>query len=575
MKVFLKYIYNKKQGYSYVFVRPILPMLLACVIGVLTYSFSNINLQGAVLIAASFLAVSILFFSKQYIIISLLFFLISFFNSYFYYNLNVKSYKFFEVRVSSVSKTYGVGELSSRKVKLDGLKDSVKPSEVIKVRGVFKKEKDIDRGIVGTLYIDEVLNIKEDYIFKLNNIRRLYFEKLKLILGEEDSALVSSTTLGYTEALTKEQNFDMGRLGIIHVVSVSGFHIALIFLILDRFLKLRYSIPISFVYVLITGATAPTIRAFFMILVLKFSKKVFKNYDGITALSFSALLLILYKPYNAFDIGFMLSHLSTLGIILMYKPFLRFLHKLPRRFNEGISVCLAAQTFSIPYLALTIKDFSINFLIGNVLVLPIFTPLVVLGNIALLFMWNDLIFSLICKVLYINMLVIKGALKITEGISIPNIYLTNIFFYGYVFIIICFYMYKKGFEKFYKIAFGMMFTILIISYGFFPKITVYNEKRNRAIILERGFGKEMITVSKNEYFINKVKKQYAIYDVYKIKEDYGVKIKDINILIDKNTKKCYIKTSKNNDTKLIDCDIIGSDEKVIRIINGRIITSEF
>lgn len=549
-------------------------------LGVLVYSLSNISIGGAVIITASFFGIVITFFDVFYSIILVAFFTLSIINNFIYYSIDTNSQKIFVVRITSVYKYCAEGEVYGRKVKLIGLENSIVSGEKCTIQGPFKKEIDMNKGIIGTIYVERTLGVKRDYIFKLKNISRMYYSKLKAIVGKEDSALISSTTLGFTEALTEEQNEEMAALGIIHVISVSGFHIALIFFILDKLVSVKFSIPLSLLYVLVTGASSPTIRAFFMILVLKLSQRFFKNYDGLSSLALSALILILYRPYLLFNIGFGLSYLATLGILIMYKPLLRTLHKLPKRINEGVSVCFAAQIFTIPYISLTLKQFSLNFLIGNIIALPLFTPLVILGNVALLFLWNDVIFSVISKGFYPIILSIKGAMKISKVLTVPNVYLGESFFYGYLFLLICFYMYYKGFKRFKSLSYSIFVYMIIINYSFYPKVTISQEKWNRAVIVEYGLNKTLITNSDNQYFIENTKKQYEVYNTIILRDDIGIALsEETNLVFKKDLKEAYIVISKNKDNKTkssyYDIITMGNKNNIFRIVNGRIFTSNF
>lgn len=549
-------------------------------LGVLVYSVSNISIGGAVIITASFFGIVIVFYDKFYSVILIAFFTLSIINNFIYYSIDINSQKLFTVRIISIYKYSAEGDVYGRRVKLIGLENSIISGEKCIIQGYFKKEIDMNKGIVGTIYVERTLGVKQDYIFKLKNISRMYYNKLKAVVGEKDSALISSTTLGFTEALTEEQNADMAALGIVHVISVSGFHIALIFLILDKLVSVKLSIPLCLLYVIVTGASSPTMRAFFMILVLKLSKKFFKNHDGLSALALTALMLILYKPYFLFHIGFGLSYLATLGILIMYKPLLRIFHKFPKRINEGVSVCFAAQIFTIPYISLTLKQFSLNFLIGNIVVLPLFTPLVILGNIALLFLWNDIIFSVISKGFYPIILSIDGAMKISKVLTVPNVYLGESFFYGYLFVLICFYMYYKGFKRFKSLSYSIFVYMIIINYSFYPKVTISQEKWNRAVLVEYGLNKTLITNSDNQYFIENTKKQYEVYNTIKLRDDMGIDLgEDTNLVIKKDLKEAYIVVSKNkdNNTKSSYYDIItmGNKNNIFRVINGKIFTSNF
>ncbi|HCQ89304.1 MAG TPA: competence protein ComEC, partial [Clostridium sp.] len=75
---------------------------------------------------------------------------------------------------------------------------------------------------------------------------------------------------------------------------------------------------ITFIYVIITGMNASTVRAFIMISILVMSRIIKRNYDTLSRISFAAIILLLIKPYYILDMGFMLSFLSVIGITTTY-----------------------------------------------------------------------------------------------------------------------------------------------------------------------------------------------------------------------------------------------------------------
>ena len=119
---------------------------------------------------------------------------------------------------------------------------------------------------------------------------------------------------------------------------------------------------IAFAYVLFTGAPASAVRAYIMILILNLGMVVKRNYSPLAALSLAGIIIILIKPYDIYNLGFILSFLATLGIILFSKKLNKKLYRLPNLFRSTIAISISAQilTFPIILLFLFYHIFSIN-----------------------------------------------------------------------------------------------------------------------------------------------------------------------------------------------------------------------
>ncbi len=160
--------------------------------------------------------------------------------------------------------------------------------------------------------------------------------------------MVMSLCFGETKYISNSDKDILKKLGVIHVVSVSGFHMAIIYKLLERVLGLTLAIPVSFLYVILTGMKSSAIRAFIMIIILKLSKKVFRKYDSLSSISLAAIIILLNKPYYMLDIGFMLSFYLP-SILLYNKKISRTLYKLPQRINSCLSLTLSSQIYTFPY----------------------------------------------------------------------------------------------------------------------------------------------------------------------------------------------------------------------------------
>ena len=104
--------------------------------------------------------------------------------------------------------------------------------------------------------------------------------------------------------------------------------------------------------------------------------------NGINLIFLAASVMLLFNPFSLrWDLGFQLSFLATLGIIIFY-PFLnRLFSKLPDRFmfKETISMTFAAQILTFPLLVSSFGMFSFVSPLSNLIVIPFLVPITVAG----------------------------------------------------------------------------------------------------------------------------------------------------------------------------------------------------
>ncbi len=137
-------------------------------------------------------------------------------------------------------------------------------------------------------------------------------------------------------------------------------------------------------YTILSGAGPAAIRAGIMGTLLVVAPRIGRTYNVYTALAAAALLMSAIDPFVLWDVGFQLSFLGTLGIVL-FTPF--FLHPLApiRRlpaghtFAEIIAVSLAAQISTLPIIALTFNVISFIAPLTNLLTVGLLAPLLLLG----------------------------------------------------------------------------------------------------------------------------------------------------------------------------------------------------
>ncbi|MCM8710393.1 ComEC/Rec2 family competence protein [Clostridium sp. SYSU_GA19001] len=561
--------------------KPLVFYAVAIFIGTMSYIVSkDYKILGAAL-AASFLIIVFFTIEKKFFIVIICFFAMGIISCFMYFNYYSFG-KFETIRLINNKEFYSIGTIDGKLIKLKGNLENLKEGDRIFAYGNFYNKKDYYKGIIGEFYIQEFKLYKSDVISKLYELKRKAYEEFYKYLGEEKAAIIMSLCFGETDYLSIEQKYDFQKLGVVHAISVSGFHMAIIYKILEGVLGIIPSIIISFLYMVFTGAQPATMRAFIMILVLKLSKKLFKSYDAVSALSLSAILILTLKPYYVFDLGFMLSYLSTLGIILFYKKIRKGLYKLPKSINESLSLTLSAQVYSMPFAALTMENLSFGFIPGNLVLIPIYTVMVVAGNLALIFIKLKFLFELICKLLYLVLIILDGAdyllLKITPPISYMS-YLDSMVLLG---IIISFILVKKGFDKFKFVPLYMIFFIVIQYYSFFPKIEFISAGNASGVIVNYKWHKIFIYdgSSDTSKALETIKKRFHITRVVCSTEDKAVmrlnrycsirfskflvnKANSINIEVDSYNAKTIItsNSAQFKDVDLTNYDIIVLPER--------------
>lgn len=168
--------------------------------------------------------------------------------------------------------------------------------------------------------------------------RRLRLRQWLRSRMERGGELASCLVLG--EVGEFSTRLDFGRLGLQHLMAVSGFHFSIVAFAL--FLLLRPLLPPPFAaiavslllttYLWVIGSGAAGQRAWMMALTALLARELGRPYSGLNALGGALLLVLLLDPRAVESIGFQLSFGATGGILLFYRPMERLLERVfPRR----------------------------------------------------------------------------------------------------------------------------------------------------------------------------------------------------------------------------------------------------
>ncbi|MCJ8211213.1 ComEC family competence protein [Mucilaginibacter sp. RS28] len=215
---------------------------------------------------------------------------------------------------------------------------------------------------------------------------RQYFVSLfKANIKDTTAAAIASTLiLGYKADLSPEVTQTYSRTGTIHVLSVSGAHVAVVYAFIafllgllkhsrkTQWLKAIIAILLIWAYALLTGFSPAVCRAALMVSMVIIGNTSFQYVNMANLLAFSAFLLLLYNPLMLVDVGFQLSYLAVAGL-LMFQPvinnWITFKSKYAATLWYYISASLAAQLITFPLSAYYFHQFPVYFLISNLLII--------------------------------------------------------------------------------------------------------------------------------------------------------------------------------------------------------------
>lgn len=327
---------------------------------------------------------------KCYIIFVLIIPLLAWTSLEHYYNCQVPS----EIRVSKVHYSNLIGKNKGRQFLIKGAVDGASEGDILK--GDFKLERmPINRnGYVGTLTVTKS-KITKDSVSKVRSLKRKLIDEVIGIYGFDRGSLMASLVLGYQEDINEKRESDMKALGVLHILSISGFHFALIEVALK---KLKFKKSNVVIIILLYALFIDSIPGYRTLITLLYRTIAFyfrKDPENITGLLLAMFIQSFFSPYLIFKTGFLLTYLSTLGILIFYQKILKRLTHLPLMVIEPLSLTLSALSLSLPIILMFQPEFSLGIFIGNMILVPVYTIVTYFSFIAIFTMKIPLIVALL------------------------------------------------------------------------------------------------------------------------------------------------------------------------------------
>lgn len=258
-----------------------------------------------------------------------------------------------------------------------------------------------------SVYTNNLQTFSQDHSYQLSSIlqtsQKWILQKLSTHIHQpENLGLAEALLIGYKEDFDKTLYNSYRDAGIIHIIAISGMHLLLLYELLKataflfiKNIQARKWIQLGclifiWLFAFLTGAGPSVIRAAVMLTSLVLGEVFYRNTQSLNSLVASAFLLLLFMPEWIWNVGFWLSYMAVLGILLFYKPLLIWLdfeNKILRYVWSSIAVTLAAQILTLPILMYCFGKIPVYFLFTNLLMVPL-SSIILYGLVIILaFNW--------------------------------------------------------------------------------------------------------------------------------------------------------------------------------------------
>jgi len=253
----------------------------------------------------------------------------------------------------------------------------------------------------------EISSLEQWFLDLREKVRR----KIENSLEGDISGIALAFLIGDQNRISKNLMSDIRNSGLAHLLSISGFHLALasaIFFVSTRFILSRSTFLIlnfdikkaaaivaisgTYFYLKIAASPIPAQRAFIMVLLVLIALFVGQKINSKRAIMTAVLALILYNPLAVFNVSFQLSFAAILVLGSFYEvmPRLRFNNLFLKAicyFIEIILVSIIIQIATTPFLMHSFQNVSLLGFIANILAIPLTSFfLMPLGFLALFLM---------------------------------------------------------------------------------------------------------------------------------------------------------------------------------------------
>ncbi len=315
---------------------------------------------------------------------------------------------------------YGLGDFVAFKTTVESFRNETNPGS-FDAEYYYGTHHYVGRAFIPSNWISKIGSRKNLAIF-FSKWQDEIGRKMKSWLPESVAGIGVALLLGNKADIDQEVLDSFSNTGAMHVLAVSGLHVGIILIIFQyilgffsRWISKKQAVLFSVVLIwgfgLLSGASPSVIRAVVMFSILALGQLLSRKNTGMNNLILSAIILLMYDPYYLFDIGFQLSYVALIGILLFQNPIYKLISIKQKWLDwiwKGSAVGIAATIATTPFMLYWFHQFPNYFLISNIVVM-------LLGFIVLLFL---IILIFTAWIPYFNSLIIFLTVISLQGLII-------------------------------------------------------------------------------------------------------------------------------------------------------------
>ncbi len=288
----------------------------------------------------------------------------------------------------------------------------VEPGDVVRFSGTFNlpsREVDLpleddmseyynNKGISLRCYVPkgdlDVVGHSDNIMTLLKRWRSQVVDKIFTSgLDENTAVFVAAILTGDTTALTPERRKEYAVAGVAHILALSGAHVAVIVVLVSIMLfplavvgrrRLRWWLTIAVLwgYALFTGMSPSVCRSVIMATAVLLAFIYDRPRSSLNALCLAAILILIFSPLSLMNVGFQLSFVATLAIVL-FSPLLLPVYDRNMRFYilwTGLTTTVAATLGTFPLVAYHFHSVPVYFLMANIAIIFV-SPIMIAGGL--------------------------------------------------------------------------------------------------------------------------------------------------------------------------------------------------
>ena len=172
----------------------------------------------------------------------------------------------------------------------------------------------------------------------IEKIRNKIVKRIESVLPQDEAGIASALIAGVRNGISQRVTNNYRDSGLAHFLSISGLHMSMLagfMFLLVRYvvvlmpsLALRYdskkiaavfAVVMSFVYLLISGYSVPTQRAFLMTLIFLIGVMISRRSISMRTISWAALCVLMVSPVALITPSFQMSFAAVVALIAFYE----------------------------------------------------------------------------------------------------------------------------------------------------------------------------------------------------------------------------------------------------------------